>query len=130
MRQLRNSKQRDEKNLYVSQIPVCAEQPVFLMQHAAMPEQLFRVSQSPERGEKNKPVRRQRLINPGSVFAPLTRVKIYQGEIRNPVNDDVCHRESIVGIEKNNPDIPADGGRRDDDVFADIQKTAREIKIN
>ena len=56
MRQLRNSKQRDEENLITRQIPVRAEEPVLLVPDAAVPEQLFNVSQRPQRREKNKPV--------------------------------------------------------------------------
>ena len=44
------------------------------------------------------------------------------------MDDDVCYRESIIRIEINDADIPANCGCGDDDVLADIQNAGSEIE--
>lgn len=57
MRQLRHGKQRHEKHFPFPDFPISAEKPIFVVPHAAMPEQFFDVSQSPKRRQKYKPIR-------------------------------------------------------------------------
>jgi hypothetical protein len=106
-------------NLQISNF--AAENPIPLVPHAAMPEQFFDVSQRPQRREKNYPVAEIFDKTPGR-FAPRFRVKINEREIRNAVNNHVRHRKSVIGIKRDDADIPANGGRRDDNILADVQK--------
>lgn len=130
MRQLRHGEQRNEIHFPFAQIPTSAENPALFVPHAAIPKQLFDVRQSPQCGEKNYPIRRKRVVKSSGIFAPRFRVKIDQSEIRNAVNYHVRHGKCVIGIEKNDSGIPANGGRRNDNVFADIQKSVFEIKVN
>ena len=104
-------------------VPIRAEKPIFLVPNAAVPEEFFDIGERPERRQKNKPVCRQCLIKPRSPVAPLAGIKINERKIRNAVNDDVRHGKSIIGIKKDDPCIPANGSRRDDNILSDIQKT-------
>ena len=130
MRQLRHGKQRDEKHFQTRPIPIRAEKPILLVPDAAMPENFLDVGQSPERREKNDPIVRNRAIKFIRIFAPRPRIKIDQRKIRNAVNYHVRYGKGVIGIKKNDADIPADRRRRDDNILADIQKTGRKIKID
>src|SRR6476661_8965851 len=130
MRQLRESQQRDE--IYFSRfpIPIAAEKPLPLVPHTTVPEQLFYIRQSPKRSQKYKPILRKRAINAAGIFAAGTRVNVDQCKVRHAVDDDVRHRESVIGVEIHDADVPADRSRHDNDILSDIRESENGILID
>src|SRR3712207_4544527 len=123
MRELRHGEQRDQPHLPFRRVPIRPEQPVPLMPDAAAPEQLLDVSESPKRREKDQPVVRKRSVNSIARLAARLGVEPEQSEVRYTVDDHVRDGEGVIGIERYEPDVPAYGGGRDDDVLTGIKET-------
>lgn len=130
MRQLRYREQRDDPHLPLGNVPIRTEEPRPLMPNPAAPEKLLNICECPKRREKNEPIARKPAIDRTGSFPPHPCVHIDQGEVRHAVDDDVGNRKRIIGIEKDDAGISTNGGRRDNDVFPDIQKAGGEIKID
>src|SRR5207245_7307404 len=95
-----------------------------------MPEKFLDICERPKRRKKDKPVVRKGPVNTACVFTPETRVDIDQRKIRHAMDYHVRNGESVIRIEKYDAGIPANSGRRDNDVLADIQKTGRKIEVD
>lgn len=118
MRKLRHGQKRYEPRLPRTYFPIRAEHPLPLMPNGAAPEKLFDVCERPKRGDEDDPVLRKRSINSSGGLATKLRIEIDQREIRHAVDDHIRYGECVIGIEGDDPDVPADSGCRDDDVFA------------
>ena len=120
MRQLRYSEQRNKIHFRRLPVPVAAEKPLAFVPYAAIPKELLDIGDRPQSRQKYQPVMRKRAVNAAGSLAAKPRVNIDQCKVRHAMNDDICHRESLIIIENDDADVPANDGCRDNDVLADV----------
>ena len=67
MRELGQREQRYEQDLQTASVPRHTEQPLALVPDAAIPQQLFHISDQPERCEESQRTTYSKAIGPGSL---------------------------------------------------------------
>ncbi|MCA1594145.1 MAG: hypothetical protein LC754_16265 [Acidobacteria bacterium] len=103
--------------------------PRALVPHAAIPEQLFRVSHQPERRQKNyRPARQPAIVRRG-LRPAAARVPPHQSQVRHAVYDDVRDGERVIRIERHDAHVPADAGGRNHEVFPRIAHTPHNPEV-
>src|SRR5215207_11138605 len=119
VRRLREREQRDEEDLQRLPVPRPAEEPRALVPDAPIPEEFFGVGQHPQRREEDRPAR-EVAVDPTRPRRAGARVPPDERRVRDAVDDDVRHREGVVGIVRDYAGVPADGRRQDDEVLPGV----------
>ena len=131
MRHLRHRQQRDQPRLPVIQAPRRTKQPGPLVPDAAVPQQLLRERQPPHHSQQHPPAPpthgpRVTVCNRAHVrvsiafdpFRPgLLAVPADEHQVRDAMDQHVGHREGVVGIEGDDPDVPADRRRHHHEIL-------------
>src|SRR5690349_10928669 len=98
------------------------------MPDTAAPEEFFDVCERPKRGEKDDPMLRKRAIDRPRLLTPLLHIEPDQRKVRHTVDDHVRYGEGVVGVERDDPDIPANRRSCYDDILTGIQEAACPVK--
>ena len=127
MRQLRHRQQGYEPHLPSGPIPTGAEKPRTLMPDAAAPKEFLYIGKSPDCGEKDDPMLRERPIDSARLLAPLLHIEPDQCKVRHAVDDHISDGECVVGVECYYAYVPAHGSRPDHNVLSGVEKLANSF---
>src|SRR5438874_3035650 len=101
MYQLRKREQRHKYHLQRSNLPWRTEQPASVLPDPSVPKHLFDVSDRPEAYQKDgRPMGKHSIDTAArGLFHSRSAVPVDQREVGYSVNDNIGHRESVVGVE-------------------------------